>query len=363
MHFTNLHQDFLCLIPIFIILIIFIICDIYKLLIYLLIYLLFLVNLWFIFVTPFRKNSTSVHEIFKQMKLLHTLSFVFLVFSLLFANNTGLPDIERKELKETNQENPENVKSKSVFVAFHDKLVSVPVGYSVNSQVLFGARFILNGETFLAQDYSTIEYFISPIKGGKIVGTYFPKSEGFNEFSSVYGKFIISADGKNGSDLYVVEFSNGSFSKPERLSLNTEYNEFNGIFSNDGEKIYFTSDRPGGFGGLDIYEIELIGKNKWSQPKNLGPSINTAADEQCPFMLKDGMTLYFSSNGHVSNGDFDIYIVTQGDDGEWGDPDKLGEPINSDKDDLYYRMSPDETRAVYYTFGESGEGIYELIFN
>lgn len=317
----------------------------------------------FIFVTEILKKRTSNNEIFKQMKLLSTLSFIFLIFSLSVSGNPVLSPNNNNEQDDNQKENPENVKSKSVFVTFQDKLVSVPVGYSVNSQVLFGARFTLAGQTFLPQDYSKIEYFISPIKGGKIVGTYFPQTEGFNEFSSVSGKFIISADGKDGSDLYMVEFSNGAFSKPEKLSLNTSFNEFNGTFSNDGSKIYFTSDRPGGQGGLDIYETELIDKNKWSEPKNLGPAINTAADEQCPFVLNDGMTLYFSSKGHQSVDDFDIYIVTQGDDGEWGEPDKLGEPINSSNDDLYYRMSPDETRAVYYTVGDSGEGIYELIFN
>jgi len=297
------------------------------------------------------------------MKLFYTLSCLFLFWSFTVASTPLSTSYSDRKLYENDQENPENVKSKSVFVAFRDKLVSVPVGYSVNSQVLFGVRYTLTEQTFLAQDYSKIEYFISPIKGGKIEGTYFPQSEGFDEFSSVDGKFIISAEGKEGSDLYMVEFSNGTFTKPEKLSLNTQYNEFNGTFSNDGDKIYFTSDRPGGQGGLDIYETEMIGKNKWSEPKNLGPAINTASDEQCPFLLNDAMTLYFSSKGHQSSEDFDIYIVTQGDDGEWGEPDKLGQPINSDKDDLYFRMSPDETRAVYYTVGDSGEGIYELIYN
>jgi len=297
------------------------------------------------------------------MKFFSTLSFLFLFWSILTAG-TNLPTQDVKmESDDAYQENPENVKSKTMFVKFRDMVVSIPVGYSIDSQVLFGARYTLTGQSLTADDYSKIEYFISPISDGKINGVYFPGSEGFNDFSSVSGKFLISADGKTGSDLYMVEFSNGTFSKPEKLALNTEYNESNGTFSNDGEKIFFTSDRPGGQGGFDIYETELIGKNKWSEPKNLGPSINTSADEQCPYMLNDGMTLYFSSKGHESSDNFDIYIVTQGDDGEWGEPDKLGEPINSDKDDLYYRMSPDETRAVYYTVGESGEGIYELIFN
>jgi len=297
------------------------------------------------------------------MKLFVTLSTLFLFWSILSAGSLFAAPHLDIELDDIRQENPENVKSKNVFVAFGDKSISIPMGYSVNSQVLFGARYLLSSETLNAQDYSKIDYFISPISGGKIEGMYFPETDGFNDFKTVSGKFLISADGKEGSDLYMVEFVNGAFLKPVKLSLNTEYNEYNGTFSSDGEKIFFSSDRPGGQGGLDIYETEVIGKNKWSEPKNLGSSINTPDDEQCPFLLNDGMTLYFSSKGHQSETDYDIYIVTQGDDGEWGDPDKLGDPINSEKDDLFYRISPDETRAVYYTVGDSGEGIYELIFN
>jgi len=296
------------------------------------------------------------------MKLISTF-ILLLSFWCVSTANVVIIHEDRNNSDESEMENPENVKSKNIFVSFKDKSISIPVGYAINSQVLFGARYMLSGQSLNANDFSKIEYFISPVNGGKIEGMYFPKSEGFSNFNNVTGKFLISVDGKNGSDLYMVEFSNGVFSKPANLSLNTSYNEYNGTFSNDGEKIYFASDRPGGQGGLDIYETELIGKDKWSEPKNLGESINSASDEQCPFMLNDGMTLYFSSKGHQSTDNFDIYIVTQGDDGEWGEPDKLGEPINTEKDDLFYRMSPDETRAVYYTVGDSGEGIYELIFN
>lgn len=260
-------------------------------------------------------------------------------------------------------ENPENVKSKSVFILFKDKTVSFPLGYSLNSQVLYGARYALTGEKMSAGNLQNIEYFVSPINNGKLVDMYFPESDGFSNFSNASGKFLISVENKGNSDLYMVEFTNGLFGKPIRLDLNSDYNETSGTFCMDGEKIYFTSDRPGGHGGLDIYETEMIGKNKWSNPKNLGEAINTDQDEQCPYMLVDGMTLYFSSKGHESESNFDIYIAVQSDDGTWGEPDRLGEPINSEKDDLFYRMSPDETRAVYYTVGESGEGIYELIFN
>ncbi len=291
------------------------------------------------------------------------LPFLLLAIPALGDNGDNIISDDSGNQDAVKQENPENVKSKSVFIAFKDKSISIPVGFADNNQLLFGARFSQNGSTMCAKDLDQIEYFISPIRNGKVEGVYFQDTDGYNNFSNTTGKFLISVEGKENSDLYMVEFSSGVFAKPVKLGLNSDYNEINGTFSNDGEKIYFSSDRPGGQGGFDIYETEMIGKNKWSDPKNIGSEINTANDEQSPFMMKDGMTLYFSSKGHESNGNFDIYIVTQGDDGVWGTPDRLGEPINSEKDDLYYRMSPDETRAVYYTVGDSGEGIYELIFN
>lgn len=298
------------------------------------------------------------------MKIFSTLLFAMTLSTLSIADNgTSLLGEGATDSDAINQENPENVKSKSVFISFNDKVVSLPVGFADNNQLLFGARFTLKSNDMAASDFDDMQFFISPILNGKVEGVYFSGNDGYSTYSNTTGRFLVSVNTKNNSDLYMVEFSNGVFAKPVKLSLNTDYNEINGTFSSDGEKIYFASDRPGGQGGYDIYETEMIGKNKWSDPRNIGTEVNTASDEQSPYMMKDGMTLYFSSKGHDSQDNFDIYIVIQGDDGTWGSPEKLGSPINTEKDDLFYRMSPDETRAVYYSVGDGGEGIYELIFN
>ena len=291
----------------------------------------------------------------------HLLAFFLILFitTLSFVSYANLTNGIGNKNSDVSSEN-ENVKSKMCLLFLKTNKFNT-VGYSLNSQVLFGARFSSCRDYFLPQDISNVDYFICPIKNGKIEDAFF-SSDKFKEYNEISGKFIISAEDKKGIDLYVVEFCNGVFSKPERLAINSSGNEINGSFNNDGTKIFFASDRKGGYGGYDIYESELIGKNKWCEPKNLGPAVNTSADDICPYILKDNLTLYFSSKGHQSSDNFDIYVAIMDDDGNWGEPEKLGEPINSDKDDLYYRMSPDETRAVYYTIGDSGEGIYELVF-
>lgn len=258
---------------------------------------------------------------------------------------------------------PENVKSKSLFLSFNDKKVVIPLGYSFDSRVLFGATYLMEGPTLCANNTDMIDYFISPVRNGKLIDVYFSSKDDLSSYESFEGRFLLSVNMNGNSDLYIVEFKGGKFLKPTPLEINSSYAENSASFSPDGEKIYFSSNRPGGHGGFDVYETELLAKGKWSDPKNLGPNVNSELDEQCPYLLRDGYTLYFSSKGHVSEGNFDIYVVTLDDIGEWGPPEKLGLPINSDRDDLFYRVSPDETRAVYYTFGDAGEGIYQLEFN
>ena len=299
------------------------------------------------------------------MRIVLSIIWILSLGISLFANNdksSGQEDNNRTP--ESENLYPENVKSKNAFVIIENKTVSLPLGYSFNSQMVFGARYIMEGNNMCAENPKDIEFFLSPIKDGQLVDVFYEESSTeMGDLSNSKGKFLISINDKGNSDLYIVEFENGKFSKPVALDINTKYDETSGAFSITGEKIVFASNRPGGYGGYDIYETELVGKNKWSNPKNLGPNINTAEDEQCPYLLTDGLTLYFSSKGHASEGNYDIYITTQSDIGEWYEPEKLGSPINSDKDDLFYRVSPDETRAVYFTSGEKGEGIYELIFN
>lgn len=292
------------------------------------------------------------------------------VWALAGNANTYFPTSDKNETVcsidlgiKVENDSPENVKSKTLFLRILESNVVIPLGYSYDSRLLFGASYKVEGSMLCANSTDVIDYFVSPVQNGQVIDVFFSSKDDLSSFSDMTGKFLISATIGNNSDLYVVEFSGGKFLKPTPLEVNSNYSENSASFSPDGEKIYFSSNRPGGYGGFDIYEIEIVGKGKWSEPKNLGSNVNSAQDEQCPYVLRDGMTLYFSSKGHQSDGDFDIYVVTLDDIGEWGEADKLGLPINSESDDLFYRLSPDENRAVYYTLGDSGAGIYQLEFN
>ena len=132
---------------------------------------------------------------------------------------------------------------------------------------------------------------------------------------------------------------NGEWSAPQNLSKNIP--KLKGAFvpslflSNDGKKLILVTDMAGGYGGRDIYMCTLDSAGNWSDPQNLGPDINTAEDEDGPFLMPDNKTLFFSSKGHGGLGGYDIF-VSQFDNGKWSTPQNLGAPINSPGDDIFF---------------------------
>ena len=104
--------------------------------------------------------------------------------------------------------------------------------------------------------------------------------------------------------------------------MNTSSWESQPSISADGRSLYFCSRRKGGHGGIDLWVSHLV-NNVWSEPVNLGPNINTAKDEQSPFIHPDNETLYFSSNGLVGMGNADLYVVRKDTTGKWGKPENF----------------------------------------
>jgi len=90
-----------------------------------------------------------------------------------------------------------------------------------------------------------------------------------------------------------------------------------------------------------------LGENGWLKPENLGPIINTKYNEEAPFILPDGVTLYFSSQGHENMGGYDMFFTNLTEDGFWQTPTNLGYPINSPGNDVFYYPSPDEKYAFF----------------
>ena len=258
-----------------------------------------------------------------------------------------------------------NVKEKNVVLLMQEAAFAVPLGFSGDGKTFFGASYNSNQSILNFVEQKNFRYFSSSIEQGRLNAVKFI-SEGSNAevYSNQNGKYLLSAKAKDGSsDLFIIEMKDGHVMQPISLPFNTNSEEIFGSFSPDGQKIYFASNREGGFGGFDIYETESVGNNKWSTPRNLGDGINTAGDEICPFLLNDGLTLYYSTRTQSEGANFDIQYSTMDDLGNWYEPEKLESPINSDKDDLFYRVSPDNSRAVYFTSDQKGTGLYEIVFN
>lgn len=161
-------------------------------------------------------------------------------------------------------------------------------------------------------------------------------------------------------NIYVSYLKGDDWTIPEKLSINTKYNENHASISADGQELFFTSDRPGGYGGMDIYVTKRLPNGQWGIPINLGPKINTAKDEISPFIHPDGVTLFFSSKGHNSMGGFDIFYAIRDEKGEWNTPTNMGYPINTPNDDAFYVPTPDGVRAYYASQQTGGIGRNDL---
>jgi outer membrane protein OmpA-like peptidoglycan-associated protein/tetratricopeptide (TPR) repeat protein len=133
-----------------------------------------------------------------------------------------------------------------------------------------------------------------------------------------------------------------------------EYNTAHPSLTPDGKKLYFASDMPGGFGGMDIYVSEKEGE-KWGPPMNLGPKINTEGHEIFPYMSDQGR-FYFSSDSHVGLGGLDLYFIEQSEDNEWTAPTNLGYPINSKYDDFGLAIKEDGKFGYFTSDRPGGSG-------
>jgi outer membrane protein OmpA-like peptidoglycan-associated protein len=177
--------------------------------------------------------------------------------------------------------------------------------------------------------------------------------------------FLYYEDGAG--DIYTSNFENGEWSKPVPLNKNINlpmYWETSACISADGKKLYFTSNRPGGEGELDIYVSELDSKGEWGKAVNLGPTINTPMHEDSPFIHADGVTLYFSSDGHPTMGSNDIFR-SELKNGKWSKPHNMGYPLNSIEYDGFFMLSEDKKTGYFSALREEGMGnadLYQVSF-
>lgn len=161
---------------------------------------------------------------------------------------------------------------------------------------------------------------------------------------------IMTTAGYPNSDLYCGEWSEAD----KRWKVHPLENGINGdrtwesqpSVSADGQWLYFASNRKGGLGGIDLWRCHRLKNGDWSRPENLGPSVNTPGNEKFPFLHADGHTLYFVSDGWQGFGGYDIYFIDLAEAGA-ARPTNLGLPVNSEGDELSFGVIADGTRAYF----------------
>ncbi len=167
-------------------------------------------------------------------------------------------------------------------------------------------------------------------------------------------------------DIWVSRQVDGKWSEPQSINdvageppVNTAYADHCLFFSADGNEAFWTSTRPGGYGGNDIWTSRLV-DGKWTAPENLGPNVNGPASEHAPTPTPDGHSLYVTSDRPGGFGKDDIYITTLGADGRWGPLVNLGPVINGSGDDRCPAWTPDLKIFLFDSTRSGGRGARDI---
>jgi outer membrane protein OmpA-like peptidoglycan-associated protein len=173
--------------------------------------------------------------------------------------------------------------------------------------------------------------------------------------------FVYKTDG--GGDIYVSKLEGEHWSKPEKVKGDVNKKdswEGSCSLSANGKTLYFASDRDGGLGGRDIYKAELQVDKSWGNVQNLGSNVNTAYNDDAPFIHPDNKTFFFSSQGHTSVGGYDIFSTTSDEFGSFGEPKNLGYPINTIDDNRFFVLAADGKIGYYSGGGENSIGEQDI---
>ena len=189
------------------------------------------------------------------------------------------------------------------------------------------------------------------------------KHESLLSLTSNGNKLFVFADNK----IFEIEMDGLKVKNIKKLgkTINFQAYQNHAFLSQDGKTIYFTSDAGGGKGGKDIYFSTQNSTGDWDKPQSLGDSINTAFDEEAPFLSNDEKTLYFSSKGLPGYGNFDMYKCVLRSNGKWSAPVNLGKPYNTSANDLFFVNDSAQTCGFLSSARLGGFGdmdIYKIIY-
>lgn len=208
--------------------------------------------------------------------------------------------------------------------------------------------------------YLTDKIWKTAVNAGTPLNT--SQNEGAQSLSSDGNYMYFTACDRPGGlgscDIFFSALNNGKWSLPVNLGspVNTKYWEVQPSINSAGNMLFFSSNRPGGIGGKDLWFSVYKSNKKWSTPRNLGNIINTSGDEMSPFIHFDGKTLYFSSDGLPGMGGLDIYFSRMLDDSTWTEPKNLGYPINTYNDEMGLIIESGGQKAYFSTKRDEKEG-------
>lgn len=217
---------------------------------------------------------------------------------------------------------------------------------------MYYALLDANEEPMLRSSFS--EEINSSLNEGQATFTRNGKTILFTRNNMYKGVQKADASGRVRMKIYQARWAKYDWEIVGELPFNDDnYSCMHPSLSTDGQKLYFTSDMPGGYGGFDLYVCERI-NGDWSAPVNLGPEINTDKNEVFPFITFGGQTLFFTSSGHNTLGGLDLFYVNLDNLGEG--VVNLNEPFNSPNDDMSIILNEDGTRGFFTSDRPGGHG-------
>jgi outer membrane protein OmpA-like peptidoglycan-associated protein len=186
--------------------------------------------------------------------------------------------------------------------------------------------------------------------------TFSPDNETMYFTRNNYGKKLKrDKNGVNHLKIYISKKVNGEWLEATEASFNSDdYSTGHPALSPDGKQLYFVSDMPGSIGQTDIFVVDVNGDNSFSEPRNLGPDVNTERKEMFPFI--NDKKLYFSSDGHVGLGGLDVYEVAYTEEDGFENVKNLGKPVNSNKDDFSYIINEENQNGFFASNRAEGKG-------
>ncbi|MGL4347580.1 MAG: OmpA family protein [Chitinophagaceae bacterium] len=289
----------------------------------------------------------------------------------IYVNNPSIFEIDKKNFRRDYK----NMLFADKFDRFDSVINITPITGEINSSSMeYEPCFTIdeNNLYFTRNNLQKENIFVAQKKGNNIYKN--PQQLVFRNPLSNEGSSSISMDGKsmvitfcqvavrNGCNIYISRLTAEGWTKPESIGneINSNFWESQPSLSPDKQQLYFVSNRPGGYGGKDIYVASLLSNGKYGKVKNLGKTINTPGDEQMPYMHADNETFYFTSNEWQGYGGDDLFMSKKIDDTTFSPPLNLGYPINTIDNETRIYVARDGRTAYYASQRDNSKGSLDI---